>query len=421
MPNREMNAWMQGLGVAQELLASASARKSALPQVMQADCKVVRGKVPGPADHVLCATHGHIIDANTHMIIAHTLDEYKKLHGRSQLGSDAQGLKGGGGAAGKVTTIDEDEMTIVVGSSPTPMALPPQTPREKAEFEKRQNDAAARAKTDDARLQQRLHSPEFVDGIVSRSRVNCDHYKIMIADSCQGFTKYAEKKVKEFKQFKKAVAPFDLFGEVLKFALGQIAGRLGERVGSGISEIGSKLADDIFKKTKNSLEGAVNKIVDNLNKEDDSVEALEQAIKDINDGSSRAGTAVSNAAFDTIETRLTALADSLKKSGNPLSADDATLLKDFADGDLDAALERFGVPSAATAKANQGKILEGLVREFEKKRIPIWNAALGDYPGRSAASDVAVRQSAERYAREARQEYEDELNKDEEQQKSGRR
>jgi hypothetical protein len=45
---------------------------------MKPDCVVVHGKVPGPKDHVLCGKHGHVLDTTKKMIIAKTVDEYKK-------------------------------------------------------------------------------------------------------------------------------------------------------------------------------------------------------------------------------------------------------------------------------------------------------------------------------------------------------
>jgi outer membrane protein OmpA-like peptidoglycan-associated protein len=49
-----------------------------LPQPMAPDCEIVLGQVPGPANHVLCGTHGHILDTTAKAVIAHDLDEYKK-------------------------------------------------------------------------------------------------------------------------------------------------------------------------------------------------------------------------------------------------------------------------------------------------------------------------------------------------------
>ncbi|HUR46938.1 MAG TPA: hypothetical protein VMZ27_13755 [Candidatus Saccharimonadales bacterium] len=52
---------------------------------MLPDCKIVRGKVPGPANHVLCCTHGHIVDLGTKTIIAANLEHYKQLYGKGGL------------------------------------------------------------------------------------------------------------------------------------------------------------------------------------------------------------------------------------------------------------------------------------------------------------------------------------------------
>src|SRR5262249_21568556 len=52
-------------------------KQAKLPQPMSADCEIERGKVPGPANHVLCATHRHIMDTARRMVIAHSIDEYK--------------------------------------------------------------------------------------------------------------------------------------------------------------------------------------------------------------------------------------------------------------------------------------------------------------------------------------------------------
>jgi hypothetical protein len=51
---------------------------ASLPQPMAADCEIVRGKVPGSANHALCGTHGHILDTTARIVISHNLDEYKK-------------------------------------------------------------------------------------------------------------------------------------------------------------------------------------------------------------------------------------------------------------------------------------------------------------------------------------------------------
>jgi outer membrane protein OmpA-like peptidoglycan-associated protein len=55
-------------------------KNAPLPQPVAPDCDVVKGQVPtGPANHVLCGTHGHILDISAKMVIAHDLEEYKRL------------------------------------------------------------------------------------------------------------------------------------------------------------------------------------------------------------------------------------------------------------------------------------------------------------------------------------------------------
>ena len=53
-------------------------KQADLPQPMSCDCELVRGQVPGPANHVLCSPHGHIVDSTAKLVIAHDLDEYQR-------------------------------------------------------------------------------------------------------------------------------------------------------------------------------------------------------------------------------------------------------------------------------------------------------------------------------------------------------
>lgn len=66
------------------------APSATLPRPMQPDCKVVHGKVPGPANHVMCSTHGHILDTTAKQIIAEDLADYQQRYGKGK-------GKGGGG------------------------------------------------------------------------------------------------------------------------------------------------------------------------------------------------------------------------------------------------------------------------------------------------------------------------------------
>jgi hypothetical protein len=66
------------LGLLQETRRLEWKYASPLPQPMAPDCEIVQGKVPGPANHVLCRAHDHILDTSTRMVIAHDLTEYKR-------------------------------------------------------------------------------------------------------------------------------------------------------------------------------------------------------------------------------------------------------------------------------------------------------------------------------------------------------
>jgi len=62
---------------------------------MQTDCYPVHGKVPGPKNHLLCSTHGHVLDVTAGTIIAESVAEYMKRYPKK-----GGGQYGGGGKPG---------------------------------------------------------------------------------------------------------------------------------------------------------------------------------------------------------------------------------------------------------------------------------------------------------------------------------
>jgi hypothetical protein len=54
--------------------------RATLPQPMTPDCEVVHGKVKGPKNIVFCKTHGHVMDTDLGMVIAHTIEEFEAGH-----------------------------------------------------------------------------------------------------------------------------------------------------------------------------------------------------------------------------------------------------------------------------------------------------------------------------------------------------
>jgi hypothetical protein len=51
-----------------------------LPRPMPPDCEILRGVVPGPDNFVLCKLHGHIVDLDTKQIVAETLKDFEAAH-----------------------------------------------------------------------------------------------------------------------------------------------------------------------------------------------------------------------------------------------------------------------------------------------------------------------------------------------------
>ena len=94
-----------------------------LPQPMLPDCKIVRGKVPGPANHVLCAKHGHVVDTATKMVIAWSVDDYKKMSATLHKAAEAAApiVEPIAKAAGAL----KDEVASLVGNTADPWADPP--------------------------------------------------------------------------------------------------------------------------------------------------------------------------------------------------------------------------------------------------------------------------------------------------------
>ena len=69
------------------------------PQPMQPDCKVVHNQVPGPANFVLCATHGHILDTDKKQVVAKDLKAFQAQHPEFDKPRQAPGQKKPGHAA----------------------------------------------------------------------------------------------------------------------------------------------------------------------------------------------------------------------------------------------------------------------------------------------------------------------------------
>jgi hypothetical protein len=84
------------------------------------DCRPVHGFVSGPAEHLLCQTHGHVLDVRAGQIIAGSLDEYRQLSASGMLGKviDAAQAVGPAGAINAGIALVGD---VVSNDQPTPL------------------------------------------------------------------------------------------------------------------------------------------------------------------------------------------------------------------------------------------------------------------------------------------------------------
>jgi len=99
--------------------------KAALNGAMLPNCKPIQGKVPGPAHHLLCATHGHVLDVKNKTIIALSLEQYKANAGEGPKTPKADAKSGvdpvGSTTAAAVsTTADGPKMAAPAAGATAP-------------------------------------------------------------------------------------------------------------------------------------------------------------------------------------------------------------------------------------------------------------------------------------------------------------
>jgi hypothetical protein len=82
-----------------------------VPRPIEADCKPEHGYVPGPKNHLLCATHGHVVDTDQGMIIANSVADYVKQGAAAALGSADVRDTVAGGSPSYVAGTPKDSLT----------------------------------------------------------------------------------------------------------------------------------------------------------------------------------------------------------------------------------------------------------------------------------------------------------------------
>ena len=120
--------WVSNVGAAAKAVVAAAGQGKP-GDAMLPDCKPVKGKVPGPPEHLLCSAHGHVVDIKLKKIVASSIEEYKS----KKLGSAKPAAKPA--AAGPASVASGGGQTATPAPAPAappaaaPAAPPPSLPR----------------------------------------------------------------------------------------------------------------------------------------------------------------------------------------------------------------------------------------------------------------------------------------------------
>jgi hypothetical protein len=290
------------------------------PFPMPADCKIVHGKIRGPANHALCAKHGHVVDTKTRMVIAKNVTEYNKSVHMEEFVLDKNS--------------PDDATAIAVSNA---------------------HDQAA---SDHAADLKRYHDVASV--VVKAIDTNTTKYSVCVMKACQAFQSNTAPLLKELKDTEDE----HLFADVVDFALGFVVGPLGKKVAKGLEEIEKKVVEEVTKIVEKELKKGMKVVLEKK----PGVEALQKAVQAMVDQANTSADHIAKIAEENIRAPLQEIAVTAGKPEN-LSDDQEKTIKAFLDQDYDSVLEGCGLPSAKTSEAIQLKVFGGLMQKFHEKLI----------------------------------------------------
>lgn len=393
--------------------STATAASARLPRPMAPDCKPVHGKVVGPDNHLLCATHGHVIDVKAKTVIANNLDEYKKLdlaHSQRAAAGPAHDPAWDNRPAkqvGSVQEMDEDLRRYEDGEAPddepVPMAVdgaapkprpaqkpaPPKKPSvvtfDKDEEAKPQNTGVVHG---DARA--------FKDEVVNamkhlgdRALIRADEFTLVVVNACLDFQAYAKPKIKEIEKAKERASELAglLATGVIGICAGPLAGKVAEKIGEAVAD---KAAEEVAKKIGEGLKDLVVAQVKEIPKDghdlDDAVERIAQGFR-----------LYAGAVHTSVENHIVAYANDIqaKVASGKLKNEELKILQQFMeinDSTLDELLERkFGIPGPGRGKEIQLHIFREMVKQFEKLHLRAKAAMDFDDEGMASAFTDALK------------------------------
>jgi hypothetical protein len=324
-----------------------------------------------------------------------------------------RGISGAAGSRARPTKIvssveemneDLEELEMYPqGRPPTRMALESDPPKSSGKVVKMKNLDLVPNTSDDEDYKQmaagreQLRQDLLRETEIARTRADAytTKFSVQVSQACTAFKRYSDDKINEFENQIKAS---EVFGPMAIFVLELVGGKLGEKIGKGLEEVGSKLANEVVGKIYGSLQskfvnGVESKLEDNAD-----VDALKRGVEAMVVSANDFATHVASEVDKTIVARLRAIENAVK-AGKKLSEEDGGLIKPFLDGDTDSILESYGVPSPKTAKSIQIEIFRGLVQRFEEKRIVAKH--MYDFGDSSGIEDRIVAGNAKLNAAEA--------------------
>jgi hypothetical protein len=201
--------------------------------------------------------------------------------------------------------------------------------------------------------------------VAVNAKQNATAFAVQVLAAAEAFKQHAKSKIKALEG---KVTAGDVAQGLTSAIVGKIGGELAAKIGN---EIGKKIVDFTTDKIKEKAGAAVN------SKSSD-IDALNNAVDAIVNAANAGGVRMQGVVNEKIIEPCNKIVAAMKTKANSeeknarLTPDQEDFLGPFFEAtpsEVDAQLEKFGIPSAGSAKAIHVKVFRGLVQSFEEKLI----------------------------------------------------
>jgi hypothetical protein len=202
------------------------------------------------------------------------------------------------------------------------------------------------------------------NNVAVHARQNATAFQVQVLAAAEAFKQHAKPKIKELEG---KVTAGDVAQGLTAALIGKIGGELAAKIAN---ETGKKIVEFTTDKIKEKAGAAVN------SKSSD-IDALNNAVDEIVNAANAGGVRMQGVVNEKIIGPCDKILEAMKTKGSSeektrLTPDQEDFLGPFFEAtatEVDTLLEKFGVPSAASAKAIHVKVFRGLVQSFEEKLI----------------------------------------------------